>query len=93
MLGYISDNIWFLLLVVNYLLVIVVAFAILLKNINPTKTVSYIIVLVFFPFFGLIVYYLFGQDYRKDKIFNRKHILNQKIIENVNHQLQPEKMR
>ena len=91
MFSYISDHIWFLLLVINYILVIVVAFAILLKNINPTKTVSYIIVLVFFPFFGLIVYYLFGQEYRKDKIFNRKHILNQKIIEEVNKELEPKK--
>lgn len=85
------NNIWIILLIVNYLLVIIVAFFILLKNINPTKTVSYIIVLVFFPFFGLIVYYLFGQEYRKDKIFNRKHILNQKLIENVNRQLEPGK--
>ncbi len=91
MFDFLTNNIWVLLLVINYVLVIIVAFFILLKNINPTKTISYIIVLVFFPFFGLIVYYLFGQDYRKDKIFNRKHILNQKIIESVNHQLEPEK--
>lgn len=91
MINFLTNNVWVLLLVINYILVIAVAFTILLKNINPTKTVSYIIVLVFFPFFGLIVYYLFGQEYRKDKIFNRKHILNQKIIENVNHQLEPEK--
>ena len=91
MLDFITDNIWLVLLTINYVLVIGVAFLILLKNINPTKTVSYIIVLVFFPFLGLIVYYLFGQEYRKDKIFNRKHILNQRIIENVNQQLEPEK--
>lgn len=91
MLDFLTNNISVLLLVINYILVIIVAFVILTNNINPTKTVSYIIVLVFFPFFGLIVYYLFGQEYRKDKIFNRKHILNQKIIEEVNHELEPEK--
>jgi len=91
MIDFLTNNIWITLLIINYLLVIVVAFFILLKNINPTKTVSYIIVLAFFPFFGLIVYYLFGQEYRKDKIFNRKHILNQKIITNVNKQLEAEK--
>jgi len=91
MLDFLTNNIWILLLVINYILVAIVAFFILLKNINPTKTISYIIVLVFFPFFGLIVYYLFGQDYRKDKIFNRKHILNQSIISNINGELQPEK--
>lgn len=91
MFSFITNNIWILLLVINYILVIIVAFVILLKNINPTKTVSYIIVLVFFPFLGLIVYYLFGQEYRKDKIFNRKHVLNQKIITEVNKELEPEK--
>lgn len=91
MLNYLTDNIWVILLVINYILVIAVAFAILLKNINPTKTVSYIIVLVFFPFLGLVVYYLFGQEYRKDKIFNRKHILNQKVISEVNNQLEPDR--
>src|SRR5690606_28886985 len=91
MLDFLTNNIWLLLLMVNYLLVIIVAFAILLKNINPTKTISYIIVLVFFPFFGLVVYYLFGQEYRKNKIFNRKHILNRKIIADVSERLKPDK--
>ncbi len=91
MFDFLTANFWVLLLCINYVLVIIVAFFILLKNINPTKTISYIIVLVFFPFFGLIVYYLFGQDYRKDKIFNRKNILNQRIVENVNQELQPDK--
>ncbi|WP_235982210.1 cardiolipin synthase [Gelidibacter maritimus] len=76
---------------INYLLVILTAFTVLTKNLNPTKTISYIIVLVFFPFFGLIVYYLFGQEYRKNKIFNRKHVLNQKIIADVSERLKPDK--
>lgn len=91
MLDFLANNIWISLLVINYILVVIVAFIIVLKNINPTKTLSYIIVLVFFPFLGLVVYYLFGQEYRKDKIFNRKHILNQNIIKNVNSKLETEK--
>lgn len=89
--AYISSNIWVILISINYLLVILAAFTVLTKNINPTKTISYIIVLVFFPFFGLIVYYLFGQEYRKNKIFNRKHILNQKLISDVSKRLKPDK--
>lgn len=91
MLTFLSANIWVILIAINYLLVILAAFTVVTKNINPTKTVSYIIVLVFFPFFGLIVYYLFGQEYRKNKIFNRKHILNQKIITQVSERLEPDK--
>ncbi|MBA6151278.1 cardiolipin synthase [Gelidibacter gilvus] len=91
MLAHISNNIWVILIAINYLLVILTAFTVLTKNLNPTKTISYIIVLVFFPFFGLIVYYLFGQEYRKNKIFNRKHVLNQKIIADVSERLKPDK--
>lgn len=91
MLAFISNNFWTILIAINYLLVILTAFIVLTKNINPTKTISYIIVLVFFPFFGLIVYYLFGQEYRKNKIFNRKNILNQKIIADVRRRLEPDK--
>lgn len=91
MLEFLSSNIWIILIVINYLLVILAAFTVLTKNINPTKTISYIIVLVFFPLFGLVVYYLFGQEYRKNKIFNRKNILNQKIVADVNNRLKPNK--
>ena len=84
MLDYIKQEYWSILLILNYLIAASAAVTVLLKNINPTKTVSYIIVLVFFPFIGIIVYYLFGQEYRKSKIFNRKNVLNQNIIKTIN---------
>ncbi|SFU43474.1 cardiolipin synthase [Pustulibacterium marinum] len=69
-----------IILAINYLFVVVALFTVLFKNNNPTKTLSYIIILIVLPFFGLIVYYLFGQEYRKQKIFNRKNVLNQSTI-------------
>lgn len=88
MFDYIAENIWSILIVVNYLLAISAAFIVLFKNINPIKTLSYIIILVFLPFFGLVVYYFFGQEYRKNKIFNRKHILNKKVVKEINKELE-----
>lgn len=41
-----------------------------------------------FPFVGLIVYYLFGQEYRKSKIFNRKHVLNQSVVKQIQDELE-----
>ena len=84
----IKENFWITLVVINYLIAISAVITILLKNVNPTKTLSYIIALVFFPFLGLIIYYLFGQEYRKDKIFNRKNILNQTIVKNIGKELE-----
>lgn len=84
----IKENFWITLIVINYVIAISAVITVLLKNINPTRTLSYIIVLVFFPFLGLIIYYLFGQEYRKNKIFNRKNILNNKLIKNLGQELE-----
>ena len=38
---------------------------ILIENRNPTKTISWVLVIVFLPFLGLILYYLFGQKFSR----------------------------
>jgi len=73
---YIKDNIWPILLGLNYALVILFSVIILLKNKNPVKTLSFLFALAVLPFLGLLVYYFFGQDYRKSKIFEKKYILD-----------------
>lgn len=85
---FVKENFWITLIIINYVIAISAVITILLKNINPTRTLSYIIVLVFFPFLGLIIYYLFGHEYRKNKIFNRKNILNNKLIKNLGQELE-----
>lgn len=84
MIAFIKEHTWAILLVLNYAIAISAVVIVVLKNVNPTKTLSYVIVLVFFPFVGLLVYYFFGQEYRKNKIFSRKHVLNQSTIKVVN---------
>ncbi|WP_044398646.1 cardiolipin synthase [Lacinutrix sp. Hel_I_90] len=88
MLDFIQEHWFYAALIINYLLSISAVITILFRNSNPTKTLTYIIVLVFFPFLGLLVYYLFGQEYRKNKIFNRKSVLNEKIIKSLNDELE-----
>jgi cardiolipin synthase len=38
---------------------------VLIENRNPTKTVAWILVIVFIPFLGLLFYYFFGQKFVK----------------------------
>jgi len=87
MIEFLKENWLVIIIVLNYLLTISAVITIFYRNLNPTKTLTYIIVLVFFPFLGLLIYYLFGQEYRKTKIFNRKNILNKQIIKELNSQL------
>ncbi|WP_417360792.1 cardiolipin synthase [Galbibacter sp.] len=81
MWNFIKDHTWEILVGVHYILALVAIIMILLKNINPTKTLSYIIVLAVFPGLGLIVYYFFGQDYRMFRMFKKRALLNQTNVQ------------
>ncbi|UIR56619.1 cardiolipin synthase [Sphingobacterium sp. SRCM116780] len=69
------SHVWQLLLNWYWLPLFVLYFGvistILIENRNPTKTISWVMVIVFLPFVGLILYYLFGQKFRKVKRFQR----------------------
>jgi cardiolipin synthase len=60
------------LVIAYYLLVLGIAFGVVLDNRNPAKTLAYLLVLLFVPIIGLVVYFMFGQNLRKQKLFNRK---------------------
>lgn len=44
---------------------------ILIENRNPTKTLSWILVIVFLPVIGLLIYYFFGQKFNKVRRLKR----------------------
>ncbi|WP_225034747.1 cardiolipin synthase [Winogradskyella sp. SM1960] len=82
-MDFVKDHTWQILIVLNYAIALSAVVTILFKKLNPTKALSYIIGLLALPFVGIIVYYLFGQEYRKTKIFSRKHVLNQSIVKKI----------
>ena len=45
---------------------------ILLENRNPLKTIPWVIVLLFIPGIGLIIYFFFGRDNRRLRIISRR---------------------
>lgn len=51
--------------------------SLLLENKNPLKTHSYLLLLLLLPVVGIIIYFFFGQNLRKQKIFNRRKLINQ----------------
>ncbi|MCP3742198.1 cardiolipin synthase [Rossellomorea sp. BNER] len=58
------------------LTVIVIGFVIFFENRHPTQTLTWLIVLGAFPIFGFIFYLLFGRNYRKERMFRKKYILD-----------------
>lgn len=81
---------WFLTaLIINYVVALSAAFFLLRNNQNPRKTLSSLLFLVAFPFVGLVIYYFFGLEYRKAKIFKRKDLNSHKLIDRWNKRLFP----
>jgi cardiolipin synthase len=74
-------------LIANYMVALSAAFFLIRSNQNPRKTVSSLLFLVALPFVGLGIYYFFGLEYRKSKIFKRKDFNSHQLIERWNERL------
>jgi len=70
----VSDIVYWIVFVLFVYTIAMVIFAILLENRNPLKSIAWVLVLVLLPFVGLIIYVLFGQDFRRRKIISKKSI-------------------
>src|SRR3989339_1837570 len=63
---------------VYYLLAISVSIRIIYRKLDPVKSLSWIIVILLLPYVGLFFYILFGQNFRKTKIYNRKGVRDER---------------
>lgn len=59
---------------IYWITLVSVILVVVLDNRNPVKTISWVMVLIFLPYLGLILYVFFGQRYRKQKIISKKSI-------------------
>jgi len=55
---------------------VAIAFIVIFEKRSPDKTVAWILALVLLPIIGLIFYLIFGQEYRKNKMFSRRGLKN-----------------
>ena len=67
------DSLFSALLSICVLLTVVTTIVVIvLDNRNPVKTLSWVLVLIFLPVVGLIIYFFFGQDRRKERLISKK---------------------
>lgn len=62
----ISFNALYMIMVLGTVIVVI------LDNRNPVKTIAWILVLIFLPIIGLVFYFFFGQNVRKERLINKK---------------------
>lgn len=53
---------------------------IIFQNRTPVKTLAWVLVVIVIPVIGIILYLVFGQYYRKNKIFSRKGLIDTNIL-------------
>ncbi len=61
---------------VYVLTVITITIIVISQNRSPHKTMSWILILILFPIVGIVFYLFLGQNYRKQKIFSRKGLVD-----------------
>jgi cardiolipin synthase len=67
-----------------YLLTILfVCLMIVFENRAPVKTLSWVLVILLVPVLGIILYVFFGQNYRKQKIFSKKSVLDMEKLSTI----------
>ncbi len=62
---------------------IFIGIVIFFENKDPSKTISWLLILFLVPVVGFILYILFGQNFRKKKIFQKKKDIDTEIIEEI----------
>ncbi|MFA5713790.1 MAG: cardiolipin synthase [Bacteroidales bacterium] len=74
---------WEIITLLFYLLYLAIAIyttgVIIYRKSDPVKSLSWIVIILFLPYIGLIVYLLFGQNFRKRKIYNRKGVRDERV--------------
>ena len=90
------NSLLFIILVVFYFYMIVSAISVLLlENRNPVRSLSWVLVLVLLPVIGILLYFLIGQNYRKQKIISKKasNTKQNYLIKNSNRMLSPNSLQ
>ncbi|MEN1761498.1 cardiolipin synthase [Anoxynatronum sibiricum] len=59
---------------------IVVGIVIVLENRNPSRTMTWLLILIFVPIFGIFLYLYLGQNHRKKRTFIKKRKQDYRII-------------
>jgi len=63
--------------IIKIFYVITIIFMVILvmqQRVDPINTIVCILVVFFLLFLGIVLYFYFGKNYRKEKIFSRKEL-------------------
>ena len=79
---------WLLIAEIAYgFILIAVMLRVIFDSSNVTKTLAYLILIIFLPVAGMFLYFAFGINYRKRKLYSRKiivdDVMDKELDENI----------
>lgn len=79
---------WLIFFEILYIiLVVMVSLRIIYDTRTTTKTLAYLLLVIFVPFGGMIFYFLFGVNYRKNKMYSKKLFANERLSNQITEQI------
>ncbi|WP_442587122.1 cardiolipin synthase [Pedobacter sp. AW31-3R] len=85
---------WILILEILYVLIIIaVCLRIIYDTRSTTKTLAYLILTVFLPVAGIIIYFCIGTNYRKRKLYSKKITTDERMQKQIKQQVYRESKR
>ncbi|QNK64222.1 cardiolipin synthase [Pedobacter sp. PAMC26386] len=79
---------WILLLEIAYTLIVIATCLRIIYDTNSTsKTLAYLMLTVFFPILGIIIYFCVGTNYRKRKLYSKKIVNNELMQRHIKKQI------
>lgn len=69
-------------------LLIFVCLRVIVDTQETPKTLAYLLVIIFLPVIGILIYFIFGVNYRKRKIYSKKLSREQELAEQIEKEIQ-----
>lgn len=69
--------------VIYFAAVILLAAKIIMDTKTTSKTLAYLLLIIFIPVAGIVIYFVFGVNYRKNKFYNFKFEINEEIYKDI----------
>src|SRR5476649_2089715 len=75
---------WYLLIGAIYsILVIMVCLRILYDTVSTSKTFAYLLITILLPVLGMLIYFAVGANYRKNKLYSKKIVRDNKLLQEI----------
>ena len=79
---------WYYIIGIIYLLLLIaVCLRVIYETRSATKTMAYLLLILFIPVAGIIFYILFGVNYWKTKLYNKKSAADEKLLTRLKNEM------